>query len=169
MTFTTRTKTDGRVQAVDVRIAGANPAPGPDIRRRGVETPRRRPGWRIGAAVALATMLALALALGRVPLVVGGLYGVMSVISFALYRADKRQAQEGAWRTPEVVLLGVDLAFGVIGGLLAQEIFRHKTIKPTYVATTLLLVAVHAAWLLGLATGQIDPADLLELGQVIGL
>lgn len=169
MRFTQRTGTDGRLQATNVRIAGANPTPGPDIRRRGAEISRRRPGWRIGVAIALSLVLALALAFGRVPLGFVGLYLVMGLVSVALYRADKRQAQAGAWRTPEAVLLGVDLAFGVIGGLLAQDFFRHKTIKPAYVAATLLVVGVHAAWLLGLAAGQIDATDLAEPGSLVGL
>ena len=54
-------------------------------------------------------------------------YGVMSVIAFFAYGADKRKAKKGAWRTPEAVLLGLGFFGGAVGALVGMKLFRHKT------------------------------------------
>ena len=53
--------------------------------------------------------------------------GVMSIITFFTYMADKRKAERGEWRIKEVVLLGLGLFGGAWGALLAMQLFRHKT------------------------------------------
>ena len=53
--------------------------------------------------------------------------GVMSVVAFFTYLADKRKAQRGKWRIKESVLLALGLFGGAIGALLSMNIFRHKT------------------------------------------
>ena len=52
---------------------------------------------------------------------------VVSLITFILYGADKGKAKGGAWRIKESVLIGFSLLCGAVGGLLAMNIFRHKT------------------------------------------
>jgi uncharacterized membrane protein YsdA (DUF1294 family) len=47
---------------------------------------------------------------------------------FAMY-LDKQRAKKGKWRIPESELLFVGLIGGGIGGLLAQQLFHHKTRK----------------------------------------
>jgi uncharacterized membrane protein YsdA (DUF1294 family) len=37
----------------------------------------------------------------------------------------------------------LDLTFGIIGGLLAQHVLRHKTYKPGFVMITALITALH--------------------------
>ena len=53
--------------------------------------------------------------------------GVMSVIAFFTYWADKVKAKKGAWRIRESVLLGLGLLGGAAGALISMNIFRHKT------------------------------------------
>ena len=53
--------------------------------------------------------------------------GVVSLINFCLYAADKSKAKRGEWRIPERVLLGFSFFFGAIGGYLGMLLCRHKT------------------------------------------
>ncbi|MFD1900147.1 DUF1294 domain-containing protein [Enterococcus termitis] len=47
---------------------------------------------------------------------------------FAMY-LDKKRAERKRWRVPEFDLLLIGLIGGGIGGLLAQQLFHHKTRK----------------------------------------
>ena len=51
----------------------------------------------------------------------------LSLITFALYAADKSKARRGAWRISEKTLLLSGLLGGAVGALLAMKLFRHKT------------------------------------------
>lgn len=52
---------------------------------------------------------------------------------------DKSFARSGALRVPELVLYGVALIGGSIGILLGVNFFRHKSRKPTFQITLVLL------------------------------
>ena len=54
-------------------------------------------------------------------------FGVMSLISLAVYGADKARAQSRRWRIPESCLLLLGFLGGAAGALLGMLIFRHKT------------------------------------------
>ncbi|MDO4806536.1 MAG: DUF1294 domain-containing protein [Coriobacteriales bacterium] len=62
-----------------------------------------------------------------------GIYlAAINLVTFAAFAWDKRVAVRGndaGRRTPEARLLGLSLAGGAVGGLLAMHIFRHKTRK----------------------------------------
>jgi uncharacterized membrane protein YsdA (DUF1294 family) len=81
--------------------------------------------------------------LGRFPFWVGLLYVIGGIASWLFYQADKRAAANRGWRAPERSLHLADLAFGIIGGLLAQHVLRHKTYKPGFVMITALITALH--------------------------
>ncbi|MHC6225490.1 DUF1294 domain-containing protein [Pseudomonas sp. X10] len=70
-------------------------------------------------------------------------YPLVSLLSFLLYRQDKRQARAQARRTPEKILHASELCGGWPGALLAQQLFRHKTRKASYQLTFWGIVAVH--------------------------
>ena len=163
LTYTPRTKVDGRIEAIDVKIDQANPLPSRSALQRGNPAPPRRLGWQVFVALGLAALLLVAIAMGRAPLWLAIYYGVLGLISAQLYRTDKHFAETGVWRISEATLLGVDLTGGIVGGLLAQSLFHHKTRKLSYVLTVLLLAAVHVCWLGGLATGTIDTAEIAAL------
>ncbi|WP_423918022.1 DUF1294 domain-containing protein [Frigoribacterium sp. 2-23] len=55
-----------------------------------------------------------------------------SIITFVLYRTDKRAAVARQSRVSERTLLVWGLLGGWPGGLIAQRVFHHKTRKTTF-------------------------------------
>jgi uncharacterized membrane protein YsdA (DUF1294 family)/cold shock CspA family protein len=98
---------------------------------------------RTATAATIIAMLANNLLLGRFGFWVGLLYVVGGWASWMLYAADKRAAAKREWRAPERRLHLADLAFGIVGGLLAQHALRHKTYKPGFVTVTGMISALH--------------------------
>jgi uncharacterized membrane protein YsdA (DUF1294 family)/cold shock CspA family protein len=81
-------------------------------------------------------------------------YVGLSLIAFIAYALDKSAAINGRWRTPESTLHALGLAGGWPGALLAQQLLRHKSSKPSFVAafwvTMVANVAAFFAWHTGL-------------------
>lgn len=79
-------------------------------------------------------------------------YLLASLVTFGLYRYDKRQAREGRWRVPEKVLHMAALYGGWPGALIAQQRLRHKTRKTRFLVPFWGTVVLHqvfwAYWLL---------------------
>ena len=107
--------------------------------------PRNR---RIVVALVIAAILAFA-ALTRV----SGLQPYIawltawSMVTFAAYAIDKRQARRHGWRIPEVALHGLALVGGSIGGWLGLLGLHHKTRHPLF--PLLLAVALTAQIVIG--------------------
>jgi len=78
-------------------------------------------------------------------LVILAAYGLLSIVTFAVYGADKRAAVRGAWRTPEATLHTLALLGGWPGALVAQRVFRHKSRKRSFLAVFWVTVAVNSA------------------------
>jgi uncharacterized membrane protein YsdA (DUF1294 family) len=57
---------------------------------------------------------------------------LISLATYIAYWHDKRRAQTGGSRTPEATLHFLELAGGWPVAYLAQQQFRHKTIKRSY-------------------------------------
>ncbi len=140
----------GRPTAVDVRILPppkpkTAPAQKPQAARE--SAPEKRGllniSPRVAAAAVIIVLLGNNIALTRFPLWVGLLYLIASISSFLFYQADKRAAEKREWREPERRLHLLDLTFGIVGGLLAQHVLRHKTYKPGFVTITALITALH--------------------------
>jgi len=53
--------------------------------------------------------------------------------------------------------------FGIIGGLLAQGVYGHKTAKSGYVLITGVIAAGHAALLVAAGLGVPSPESLVNL------
>ena len=70
-----------------------------------------------------------------------------SMVTFAAYAIDKRQARRHGWRIPEVVLHGLVLVGGSIGGWLGLLGLHHKTRHPLF--PLLLAVALIAQIVIG--------------------
>ncbi|MFI8483114.1 DUF1294 domain-containing protein [Pseudomonas sp. NPDC078700] len=70
-------------------------------------------------------------------------YLVMSLASFMQYWSDKAKAMSGAWRIPEGTLHLFELFGGWPGALVAQQCFRHKTRKGSFLAVFWLIVIAH--------------------------
>lgn len=125
----------GRLNALEVRHAGEK-----------VEAPRTPP--RVPRAVLGSASLALAAALGALrvlpAIVVLALFG-LSLVAYAMYWLDKSAAQRGGQRTPENTLHLVGLAGGWPGALIAQQHFRHKTVKQPFQVVFWVTVGVNVA------------------------
>lgn len=71
------------------------------------------------------------------------IYPLMSLVTFALYGYDKKQARAQGQRTPEKVLHAAEFLGGWPGALVAQQVFRHKTRKFSYQVVFWLVVLLH--------------------------
>lgn len=75
----------------------------------------------------------------------------LNVLTFWMYRVDKRAAQTRQWRTPESTLQLLALAGGWPGAWLAQRVLRHKSSKLAFRFVYWLMVLAHGlllgAWL----------------------
>lgn len=137
---------DGRPVATDVVFVAAPPPPPPppllDEHSHAPHTVLGIASRVFGAAVILA-LLSANIFMDRLPVWVAALYLIGGGASFMLYRNDKIAAIEHGWRRPEIRMHLVDLTFGIVGGLFAQHVFRHKTYKPSFVYITALITALH--------------------------
>ena len=75
---------------------------------------------------------------------------LLSIITFFLYRKDKKKAKKGKWRIKEKVLLLCSFFGGAYGGYLAMLIYRHKTTKEHWYFTfiNILGILIHTALLI---------------------
>lgn len=159
MSFETATGRKGRPSAIDVVIT-TPPGPAPTLRdvvhAPGRNVSRYKVGLRVATATMLTLLILLGIATGRAPVWLGGVYAMMGLASALLYRFDKLYAIAGSYRVSEANLQLVDLCFGIIGGLAAQEFYRHKTVKPRFVAATWSTALLHVVGLAALAFGWFD-------------
>ena len=82
---------------------------------------------------------------------VAAAYGAFSAISFIAYAWDKSLARRGGQRISEYWLHLFSLLGGWPGALVAQQLFRHKTVKKdfrTVFWTTVLVNVAFVTWLL---------------------
>lgn len=162
VSFETATGRKGRLSAIEVTIERSSappPSPPPtlrDIARITHERPAFSVGLRTAAATSLTLLVLLAIGSGHASAWLALVYTLMGLASALLYRFDKLYALEGRYRVSETNLHMVDACFGIIGGLAAQELYRHKTVKPRFVATTWTIALVHVLGLGALALGWID-------------
>ncbi|MBU1304775.1 MAG: DUF1294 domain-containing protein [Alphaproteobacteria bacterium] len=147
---------NGRPAASNIVVTPAAPVADRtmrDVTRRPETVSRYKIGLRMIAATMMTLLLLLGMTAQHIPLWLGATYALMGAASALLYRFDKHYALTGRWRVSETNLHVVDLCFGVIGGLAAQELYRHKTVKPAFVATTWTIALVHVVGLTALALG----------------
>ena len=86
----------------------------------------------IGSILGFCTLFFVVHVVWMVPWTIGGIYLGLSLLTFALYAADKRAAQTHRWRTPENTLLIIGLVGGWPGAAIAQQVLRHKTKKLSF-------------------------------------
>ncbi|WP_229256390.1 DUF1294 domain-containing protein [Duganella lactea] len=79
-------------------------------------------------------------------------YGVASVACFIAYAIDKSAAIAQRRRIAERTLLLMGLCCGWPGGLLAQRLLRHKTVKPSFQLAYWCSVAANVAGVWWLST-----------------
>ncbi len=151
VSFTVTLGRDGRPAAAGVQIAEANPV-NTAARLRGAPPVRQASvSWLPAAGAALIMLLALAVVLlGRAPAWVAVAYLALGVVSIIVYWFDKRAAQADRWRVSERSLHIIDLIGGIAGGLVAQQLLRHKTSKRSFAIVTAMIALLHIAVLAGL-------------------
>jgi uncharacterized membrane protein YsdA (DUF1294 family)/cold shock CspA family protein len=122
LTFEPHTSAAGKPQALDAQFVGEH------VR------PRMRPGHYSGliALGAFAILYVYASLRWSTPIWVAAIYVVMSVVTYFVYRADKRAAATGSWRTTEFTLIFLGFLCGWPGAILAQQRLRHKTTKRSF-------------------------------------
>ena len=131
----------GRTNATQIRHAGQK------IAVRG--QPSRVPRAPLGTLALLACAAAGAAGWLPMPLVAG--YAAASLVAWLMYRSDKVAAQREHQRIPEANLHLASLLGGWPGALIAQQAFRHKTIKQPFQVVFWVTVALNlagVAWLL---------------------
>ena len=74
--------------------------------------------------------------------------GILNVVTFLTYGADKHRAQSGRWRIPEKTLLGLAVAGGSLGAWLGMKTFHHKTQKPKFYIGVRLILLIHVILLM---------------------
>lgn len=99
--------------------------------------------------VALAAAGALGF-FGALPQPLALAYGIASLVAYAMYFIDKSAAGRGARRIPEATLHMASVFGGWPGALIAQQQFRHKTIKQPFQSIFWMTVVANLglfAWL----------------------
>ncbi|MCE3261506.1 MAG: hypothetical protein K0R43_585 [Pseudoduganella sp.] len=76
------------------------------------------------------------------------LYALASAACLIAYARDKQAARQARPRTPERTLLLLGLAGGWPGALVAQQLLRHKSVKPSFQRKFWLTVVLNGAALL---------------------
>ena len=127
-------KRDGRARSVQNKGRGV--AAGSGVRHRAFKL------LVLGLLCALPLAGSLQLALGGVywPLAI---YILASIISYLLYRSDKRSAIASRQRIPEKWLHLSEGVGGWPGALVAQQLLRHKTRKLSYQLVFWLIILLH--------------------------
>lgn len=69
--------------------------------------------------------------------------GVVNLIAFIMYAADKVKAKRGAWRIPEARLIGAAFIGGSLGAFLGMQLLRHKTQHTKFVLLVPLALTLH--------------------------
>lgn len=150
LTFEVETKSDGKKKARRVQY----PISGRTLPRPRKEAPAQWTAVRAFAIPVFGAIYALiSWRWGFSPPVLIAYCGA-SIATFLAYAFDKSAAVAGRWRTSEQTLHLFSLVGGWPGALLAQQLLRHKTSKPDFIAifwfTVVLNVAAFAAWHIGL-------------------
>lgn len=145
VTYDLATDSDGRLRAEQVLFEG----------EKFLSSKRVKPAtFRLGVVSLFFLFLIAMTVIDRLPKLVVATYTIMSLISFIAYTLDKSAAQNGRWRTKEVTLHLIDLFCGWPGGLLAQNLLRHKTSKTTFQITTWVMIVLNGLILLAIVHPQ---------------
>ncbi|MEO5805415.1 DUF1294 domain-containing protein [Devosia sp.] len=133
----------GRQAAYDAEVAGANPRSVEAHQWRRQEQWRPFGSWRSLTAASLVLLAIAAVVTNRAPDWIILIYGGIGAVSGLLYGFDKRAAELRRWRRSEAALHLIDLMGGIVGGLLAQQMFRHKTSKARFGRLSVLVALIH--------------------------
>lgn len=150
LTFEIETGQDGKKKARAVQY----PLRARQVRRGSVEVSASWTPMRILAIPMFAAVYVAVVIRWGVSLPILFTYLGMSVVTMFAYAFDKSAAVSGRWRTAETTLHLLSLSGGWPGALLAQQLLRHKTNKPSFIfvfwAMIVLNIGVFVAFHAGL-------------------
>lgn len=90
--------------------------------------------------------------------------GGVNSLAFGLFAYDKYCARFGMWRVPEKTLCLTAALNGWIGGMVAMEMFRHKTVKQSFRQEYFKHVGIGILWALPFAHPSIRTKVFDQLG-----
>jgi uncharacterized membrane protein YsdA (DUF1294 family)/cold shock CspA family protein len=141
VTYSTAKDPQGRHQAQHLAYAGE---------RQVVKSARAAGSGPLKLVIGFFLLVATGFWFGKLHYAVLAGYAMLSVITYAMYAWDKRQAKNAGQRTRESTLQLMALIGGWPGALLAQNYLRHKSKKRSFrlmfCATVLLNIAA-LVWL----------------------
>ncbi len=121
------------------------------VSKRKSSTKRPKAGsTKIAIAAAFLALVAALVFAGSIPLVVAATYFAMSIVTYGAYAIDKAAARADRWRTQESTLHVFGLIGGWPGGLVAQQVLRHKSKKGSFLFAFWISVVANVACLLWL-------------------
>jgi len=123
LSFDSGVDSEGKSRALNVRSAAA---------ARSLPTRPQHHNSRLWLVPVFAAFYLFVQVRWPLPPFVWGSYMAMSLATFIVYFGDKRAARLGRARVSEATLHGLALACGWPGALLAQQLLRHKSAKPTF-------------------------------------
>ncbi|MBT5020402.1 MAG: DUF1294 domain-containing protein [Planctomicrobium sp.] len=154
VTYVVATDSDGRLRAEDVLYQGES-----RHRKKG----ERSKVFRLVLPALFFIMLILLTSIDRLSGIVLIIYTAMSLISFMAYTVDKSASENNRWRTREKTLHLLDFCCGWPGGLVAQNLLRHKTSKVSFQVTTWFMVIFNCLTLMAIILPQGD--ELIQSAQ----
>lgn len=89
----------------------------------------------------------LAIQVKNILFIVIGYLIIINLISFILYKNDKKKAIKHQYRTKEKTLLLSGLIGGVFGSIVAMKIYRHKTKHWYFVVLNAIYLVIYVALL----------------------
>lgn len=143
--YTLQKDDKGRTRAENVELVGN--------RRPRASGSGRNPTLIVVASGFLGLVAVLA-AQDRLPLVIGAIYAIMSTGEFAIYAIDKAAARTDRRRIEERTLILLGLLGGWPGGLIAQQVLRHKSNKRSFLIPFWISVVTNVSGLLWLMSSS---------------
>jgi uncharacterized membrane protein YsdA (DUF1294 family)/cold shock CspA family protein len=127
-TFEIELNRDGKKRAANVGVVAVPRR----VQRRKPTSPA---SWSLASTLAIPCFIAIYVALSLtkgVSIWFAGAYLVLSIVCLLAYAFDKSAAIAGRWRSSEQSLLLLGLAGGWPGGLIGQQLLRHKSSKAPF-------------------------------------
>jgi uncharacterized membrane protein YsdA (DUF1294 family)/cold shock CspA family protein len=127
-TFEVELNRDGKKRASNVGVLAVT-------RGKKPKQPNYPAPWSLASATAIPAFIAIYIALSLtkgVSIWFAAVYGALSLICLLAYAFDKSAAIAGRWRSSEQSLLLLGLVGGWPGGLIAQQLLRHKSSKSSF-------------------------------------
>ena len=120
----------------------------------GAKAGPRWPPLRFLLALGFAVLLVGLAWRGELSLLIPGVYGFVSLVTYIAYESDKSAARANRWRTRESTLHLLAMLGGWPGALVAQHTLRHKSRKLEFQMVFWATAALNVGGLYWLLSGE---------------